>query len=599
MRRFWFAVLLMCPLAVVAQPIRDVDRLALEQQCVASATGRMSATPGTVDRWTSLDRAVDLSWSVSLPSGCPASVRVGISPRQSAARSPFPRSDGLKTDAIHHARWFALSVSGGGHSRVLDRVFVQVKGDPGFLNISAGSELSSQDLQTFNAQWMQPYEIDWRFQRTCNNIRDRNDAIVWEAFEFTLAMVRMYELTRDPKYAKALGKFADYMLSKRNDRHPQPKQDEYRGDVSSAWGASNVNTGGYFRMGEITSSLYGYSIAAYARIVLENPTLRAVDGDKAIGYVNEIGRTAQVFMPQMRNALAAGHREAVLTQLQDLSDKPTQAECEAAADAYPGELTTELANCKNLRGVAGKPFSYNEVGAYMMMLTELWRASNAEAYQQSTRKSILVQQLRVTVPLWVARFQRFFWRHLSSRTVSGKPYYVWHHADEVPRIRIEDTNHAALDMTYLGIVHDNSVALNAHASNWNEPLPPLGSDELSKFANTFLLRIARGENFNRNVAGDATRDDEAKDEYNGACDGWAMMARGNPGVFAACRRMFLRNVSGTQPYAGLGVHAALLKAKGMLSPQRDRPPVTGVLDGEVAGEDIASGEVELRGCTGG
>lgn len=572
---------------VFAQPV-DEDLQALWQQCVAQATGHLTTTPGTVDRWTSLDRRVNLSWAVSLPAECPSSVKIEISPRQEAWSHALPRIGGMPSNEIHHARWLTLVVSAGNYRKVLDSKYVQVKGDPGAVAVSDGPKFAHDDIADFNALWMQPYEVNRRFQRVCNNLRDRNETATGEAFEFALAMVRMYDITHDVRYAKALGKFADYIMTKRDDRHPDERTDFFR-DLKRGpgWGGAGANTANYYTLDERASSLAGYAVAAYARIVLEDPTLRMQFGDQAIDHLNAISSTAHLFLRQMRYELHDSHREAVLLHLKRRDDEiPTNKECEEYANNNPEGITTHVGNCKNISEYAGKPLPYNVIGTFMMMLVETWRASNTEAYQQSPRKTARVQGLRVITPILVSRFQRFFWRHLEEE---GNSYY-WNYADEGPDTNLEDTGHGALDMTYLGVVRDNLVALNAVAADRNEPLPALGSLELSRFANTFLFRIATGDNFRSNVAGG----DEAS-EHNEACEGWAMMTAGKPGVFTICRKMFQRMVSEQKPH--LGTHAALLNAKRLL-PQSGQPDAVGSIDEVLLAEENPVQEVVLPSCSG-
>src|SRR5262252_3857698 len=44
--------------------------------CITNASGRLQATPPTIDRNVSVDRLVTLAWSVTLPAGCSASVSI-------------------------------------------------------------------------------------------------------------------------------------------------------------------------------------------------------------------------------------------------------------------------------------------------------------------------------------------------------------------------------------------------------------------------------------------------------------------------------------------------------------------------------------------
>ena len=73
-------------------------------------------------------------------------------------------------------------------------------GDPGVITVSAGPDITLQDLKKFDAHWMQPAQRQVAYERAYWNLYQRNVSIVWEAGERMTTLVRMYELTHDTRY---------------------------------------------------------------------------------------------------------------------------------------------------------------------------------------------------------------------------------------------------------------------------------------------------------------------------------------------------------------------------------------------------------------
>src|SRR5262245_39941201 len=145
---------------------------------------------------------------------------------------------------------------------------------PDPVRISDGWAITTQDLQAFNQPWMTPSARDSVLQRACAWLRDRFDGM-WETAERTIAMLRMYQATLDSRYLEELKIYTDAALRYRDDHHPVQKIDEFRGFVAAGWGGKGVNSAGYHAVVEVVSGLYGYSIAAFARIVADNPALQS------------------------------------------------------------------------------------------------------------------------------------------------------------------------------------------------------------------------------------------------------------------------------------------------------------------------------------
>ena len=126
----------------------------------------------------------------------------------------------------------------------------------------------------------------------------------------------MFELTRDRKYLDHLRAIASTVLQFRNDHHPgddfpgrdnpvcidcrPPFVDHERGKVEPAWNSGThwdwVDDGGLSPVDAVVTGLYGYAVAAFARIVAEDPSLQAAYGADAMTYANETLRTLWAFM---------------------------------------------------------------------------------------------------------------------------------------------------------------------------------------------------------------------------------------------------------------------------------------------------------------
>ena len=92
-------------------------------------------------------------------------------------------------------------------------------------------------------------------------------------------MVRMFEVTHDTRYLDHLFDLIEIVLRYRDDRlfGSGPKvTDEIRNKVGlAAWGGGLLDNYGLHSVNEWTSSLYAYPIAAFARILAEDPAARA------------------------------------------------------------------------------------------------------------------------------------------------------------------------------------------------------------------------------------------------------------------------------------------------------------------------------------
>jgi hypothetical protein len=455
-----------------------------------------------------------------------------------------------------------------------------------FVRLSPGRTIAPADIAAFDAAWTQPAKHDAALNQSYWFLYHRFDAGAWWAGEHMAALARMYDVTREPRYLALLRAFIEQALTLRDDQHPgdihntgddlPPRPvDQFRGQTVPGWGGKSLNSAGFHRADEVVSSLYAYPIAAFARIVTENPALQPTYGNDAVRYANAVIQTVWLFMPQVKYRTVGDFIEARLTGLDAFKTKPTAEQCESAyAEALERNPTADekakrryrqmRKNCKELRLMAGHPHAHNENLAFAMVLIELSRALDSAFYQQSPARSNDAEPTRKLIPLLVARQQRFFANHLRTATdAQQRARFVWNYSDDVPSgisTHVEDTSHGAVDMRYLGVLHHNFERLNAVTAPVGEPIA-LDRSYFRRFANTFLLKIVKGQNFSSNISGAAIKAPGAPDDLNGTCDGWVNLSLADPAVYKVCRAVSLRVVNGRQPYLTIGNHSALLATK--------------------------------------
>lgn len=544
--------------------------------CASSAIGHLNATPSSLNRWTDARMIARLVWFAVPPPNCPSFLGVSVAGR------PVGLSGTMEVE-ITRTTTFALSARSPGKLSTIANATVVVQGDPGLVTVSNGRQLTAADVTMFDATWTQPFQHRRASSRACWQLYNRYDAAAWETGERMSALARMYELTHQRRYLDQLREFIEHALLFRDDHHPGDIHDtgadvaplpvdEFRGRVVPAWGGKSVNSGGLHHVDEVVSSVYACPIAAFARIVAEEPALHPTYGDDAVRYANAVLETVWAFMPQIHYRNSGDFVEAFLTHLPAYRTKPTDQQCAAAylqalkdepdaSDEAKHRYAQMLQNCKNLRKVAGLPMSHNENLAFAMVLIELSRALDSPFYRQSTARSNLAEPTRALAPLLVSRQQRYFVNHLKTITDSqNRARFLWPHADDLPssiKPHAEDTSHGALTMRYVELLRRDFDRLNAFPASVGEPIL-LDSSYLRRFANAFLLKIAPGRNFADDITGKTA---EPADGVNGECDGWMNLALVDVNVYRVCHDVSLRIVNRSQPYVTIGNHSALLMNK--------------------------------------
>jgi hypothetical protein len=467
------------------------------------------------------------------------------------------------------------------------------------VTVSEGTTITSNDIAQFDAVWMsdacrqQTHGLLW------NALSYRYIAGVWGPAERMSVLGRMYELTHQQRYLAELRESIELTLSYRDDRYPgnPDKQgcpicdptpiDQLRGKGPlPGWGGFGIGTGGKNTIDEDASSLYGYPIAAFARIVAEDPSLQAAYGSDAVRYANAAMQTAWMIMPQVQYRQAGSFWWGYLTSI-DVREKPpgcrstdagctpaklTDQDCAREYDVETKGITDPVSlnrfrqqkiNCENLIRGGAATMAHNENGLFMMMLIELWRALDSNFYRSSPDRANDAEPTRALIPLVVSRYQRFLADHLRSDSDSKGTRFYWNYLDLTGFAQhAEDTGHGAYDMLYIELLRRNLDRLNAQAAPRGEPIA-LDQTYLRRFANTFLQKIAAGADFAFDVTGALASGDSWKTQeaVNQTCNGWANLAIADASVYRICKEISLRVVDRVQPYLTIGNHLALLSNK--------------------------------------
>jgi hypothetical protein len=454
------------------------------------------------------------------------------------------------------------------------------------VTISNGATVTAADIAAFDAQWMQPAElVDNALHWAQCTFFDRFTPEIWTTEPNMTALARMYEITRDRKYLDADQQFIKLALQYRDDNYnPTPPYpcgytfpwapthpiDPFRGRVMPAWGGTNPDHACSNFVPEATSSLIGYAIATFARIVAEDPALQPIYGADAIGYANAALETAWAFMPQVTTTKLGSVSEAHLSQLNSYRTKPTPSECQIAATKPPPtclgtNVSQEQTNCELLQSIAGAPIAHNESLDYAMMLVELWRVLDSPFYQRSNQEAANAVASRTLFPVLVSRFYRYFVKRTHVVSDSRGDRFTWNYQDDQPssiKLYPEDVDHGLSDIRLVEVLRSAFDRINAAASRAGEPIP-MDLTQLNHFANTFLEEVAPGRNFNADVNGTAAAPDPQTGlfDLNADCNGWVSLAVADPRVWGICHDVTLRVVNNKQPYLNMGNHSALLATK--------------------------------------
>ncbi len=505
--------------------------------------------------------------------------------------------------------------------------------DPEIVSIH-GTAVTSDDIRRFDNKWMTQDQHDLFISVIHNAFWVAYDqfgipfeSVVWMIGERMAAMARMFDLTGASKYLDHLRELSNLVLLGRDDHidlqpepppqsipsfqpNPPSRADGIRGNrVMPAWGYKGVGAGGFHHSALVVAGVYAYPVAAFARIVAENPALQAVYGADARSATSSLLEMLDAFSQELHDQSLTPGREnyfanpvgnRLLTQntCYQAYDAATEVWLEAVfhgnlqgANDASANLATGYQHCyRDFHDSAGLPLAHNEYQAFVMMLIELSRAVDSDLYKGNLSVADTQRAedaARVRIPLIVAGAQRYYRNRFSQATASnGRPHFLWHYLDDGPSYiphDLDNTPHAALEMSYLGLLWRNKDRLNALLAS-----SPAGPDQLAltaadmtMLANTFLDIVVQEHRDPNGVVNYHLADNlsgtlpSPVDAWDGACDGWINLAEFDSRVYSTCASVTLHQwdpsvdvpsndptmFSAQQPHLGIGNHAALLALK--------------------------------------
>ena len=161
----------------------------------------------------------------------------------------------------------------------------------------------------------------------------------------------------------------------------------------------------------VTSGVYLYGIAAFARLVAEHRASHEVYGAQAVKFANAALETMWAFMPEFDTRQLDRFVEGTIYRPRRF---PTASECTDARDDAKEHV--HLHDSRNFEGLsaliddaysvcmsagdyAGKPLAHNEAGALMMSFIELWRALDSDLYRTSPDRQSNADLAHGMIPL--------------------------------------------------------------------------------------------------------------------------------------------------------------------------------------------------------
>ena len=183
-------------------------------------------------------------------------------------------------------------------------------------------------------------------------------SVFWYIGAFRAALIQVYDLVLPLDMNRAsiliarLGAIVGALMANRDDKRSNPV-DPFRGRVMPAWGAFTNDRDDQWNTDVVTSGLFVYAMAAFARRVADRPDLYPQLHDQAIALITATIETYQGFRPELH--LVDGDPYAYF----NLPLSYSTLTCSNGAGGCPG-----------YRAGAGKPISYNENLAMTQALAE-------------------------------------------------------------------------------------------------------------------------------------------------------------------------------------------------------------------------------------
>ena len=361
----------------------------------------------------------------------------------------------------------------------------------------------------------------------------------WPRDQKTSGLIQVHDLVApvdfdtSAVYLQRLGAIAGALLANRDDLSGFP-EDPFRGRVMPAWGAHTLDRDNKWNTDVVTSGLFVYAMAAFARRVAERPDrYPQLLRDQAVRMITAAIETYEAFRPELHLVEGDPHAYYVL---------PERYSTLVCADGNH--------SCENYRAGAGKPTSYNETLSMIKALAELAPAADSNLYRASADATPARLQLATEeMPLVVAKTIAYRVADLHPRTLSdGTPYYEW---DYEGSGGAEDIGHAQFELGCLAVVLEGQLRLNELLERAGRAeRVPLAPSTFERLANTFLRIVWR----NNQLAG--TIDGAHGEGHTDECAGWVPLAQFDPWVWTRARDT---TFNASSPGLRADNHGALLR----------------------------------------
>ena len=367
----------------------------------------------------------------------------------------------------------------------------------------------------------------------------------WEFGQQTSALVQMYDLllpldpARAGAYLERLHTIAAALLANRDDRrhvtafaatggHPI---DAFRSRTMAAWGAFTDNRDGKWNTDAVTTGLFIYPMAAFARRVADNPSLYPQYRPDAVRFTTAALESYRAFQPEQH--LSSQDPWAYFTQPKSYGGL----QCKDGSTQQ---------SCQEYRGQAGLALAYNESLSMMKALAEAALAADSAIYRKSADGTASNLSLATGMaPLLIAKNFTYFDKHLTEQSMSdGTPIFKWQHQQPSPS-HTQDTAHGGFELGSLAVLLDDKSRLNALLARFGQTEQvALSTPFFVRFANTFLREIWHYDYQNqygvrnvlsKNVDGGGYLGVDPNQSANWECAGWIPLAQFEHWTWIRCR----------------------------------------------------------------
>ncbi len=405
--------------------------------------------------------------------------------------------------------------------------------------LSEGTDVTQYDTRRWKDKWWE--DEKWKnVDRLEARFKD-NDLGYWNDSKAIHAFGLMYQATCDSEYLAHWKSFNDVLLMYRSDKQIPQRVDTRRGVVAPAWTYFDE---GHAHAEIAINGIYGHSLAWFARVVAENPTLHEQYGSTAVEYTNAVMEVIDFFGVEDARWSIEGYQDSL----------------------YYYSVTRR------------KPAPFNIVHLLGLAMIEVHRTLRSPYYAEHARRAHALADAQIArIPFHLTGLARRFMFKDDLRMqqvgtadkTEDKTHYLWWYEEETEAspMDVEDASHGAITAHFLSLLYRDRRALYQHLPvGWEIPL---GVEDMGRFARTFVLKMTpdadtfpeAGPSISYFIDG-TPREGYDVHYMSGECQGWLELARFDPRLYARCERILLQQeIEGNPPHLRPHNHAALLRHK--------------------------------------